>query len=139
MNEAPTIPTANGAPAFAETLLREPESAALARTMVRGALARWDLPELAEAAELIVSELVANAVDHARGNHIRVTVVRTRADRVRIAVVDRGTVRPEMRTVPPEADRGRGLVLIDAMSHGWGVHPMAWGKRVWADLDAEEL
>ncbi|MET9322023.1 ATP-binding protein [Streptomyces sp. NPDC003038] len=140
MNEAPPmpiVPAATTAPAYAETLTRKAEAAAVARRLVREALVAWQLPDLIDGATLVVSELVANAADHARGETIRVAVTRTRETRIRIAVVDRDpNRRPQLRAARLDADGGRGLVLVTAMSRAWGVHQMGWGKRVWADLEA---
>ncbi|MEU6655967.1 ATP-binding protein [Streptomyces sp. NPDC046900] len=94
----------------------------------------------AETAALVMSELVANAVRHARGPKIRMTVNRPADDRVYVAVVDREPRRlPELRTPAADALQGRGLLLVDAVAARWGydfmgtgVHP--WGKRVWAEL-----
>lgn len=68
--------SAIGAPAYTESLPRLPESASLARRLATHALAVWRLDLLAESAELVVTEFVANAADHARGALIRVTFTR---------------------------------------------------------------
>lgn len=127
-------PSGTSAPACSESLPRLPESAAAARRMVRTALDVWHLPMLVDGASLVVTELVANAVDHARGSCIRVTVTRTGETGVRIAVVDKDRKRPDLRPATPDDERGRGLWLVDAVSEVWGVDPLPWGKRVWAEL-----
>ncbi|MFJ5222690.1 ATP-binding protein [Streptomyces sp. NPDC088400] len=71
-----TIVRPIGHPGYNETLPREPESAATARRLVRAACAAWELEELAEDGALIVSELVSNAVQHARRESIRVVIDR---------------------------------------------------------------
>ncbi|WP_245737966.1 ATP-binding protein [Streptomyces sparsogenes] len=113
------------------------ESAALARQLVRTVLETWHLPQLVDDAMHVVSELVANAVDHARGGHIRFTVTRTDDRRVRLAVVDKSHAEPVLRTVSPSEEHGRGLVIVDALSLKWGIDPLPWGKRTWADLELE--
>lgn len=129
-------PSSAGAPICSESLPRHPASAGVARRMVRAALDAWHLPALVDEATLVVTELVANAADHARGSSIRVTVTRTGRSRVRIAVVDKDRRHPEIRPATSDDERGRGLRLVDAVSEVWGVDPLRWGKRVWAELDA---
>ncbi|MFV0131670.1 hypothetical protein ACLGI4_28940 [Streptomyces sp. HMX112] len=64
-------------------------------------------------------------------------MTRTRTTRVRVAVVDCDpNRRPQLCAASLDAEGGRGLVLVDAMSARWGVHTTGWGKRVWADLEA---
>ncbi|OMI33556.1 regulatory protein [Streptomyces sparsogenes DSM 40356] len=131
------MPSAVGAPAYTHVFPREVESAALARQLVRTVLETWHLPQLVDDAMHVVSELVANAVDHARGGHIRFTVTRTDDRRVRLAVVDKSHAEPVLRTVSPSEEHGRGLVIVDALSLKWGIDPLPWGKRTWADLELE--
>lgn len=130
---AATQPSAIGAPAYSHQFPREPESAARARHMVRAVLDTWHLPRLANDAMLITSELVSNAIDHARGASIRITVTRTEDRRVRIAVIDKSHAKPVLRAVLSGEERGRGLAVVDALSEKWGVDPLPWGKRVWAE------
>ncbi|MBO3682718.1 ATP-binding protein [Streptomyces sp. NEAU-YJ-81] len=131
-------PSAIGAPAYSQSYLREKESAALVRKMVRTVLETWHLPNLADGAEHVVSELVANAVDHARGRCFRLVVTRTSDDRVRVSVIDRSHDKPERKTPSPSEERGRGLAVVDAFSASWGVDQLPWGKRVWAELEADQ-
>ncbi len=108
-------------------------SLAAARRLVTGCCTGWDLPDLNDDATLIVSELVANAVEHA-GTKMLLLVSRRR-DGVHIAVCDEDPALPRV----PEHDevlhlRGRGLMLIEAITHCWGAMPTATGKVVWATL-----
>ncbi|MEV5596264.1 ATP-binding protein [Streptomyces sp. NPDC052496] len=127
-----------GPPGYTETLSRTPGSAATARRLVRAALAAWDLEELAEDGALIVSELVCNAVRHARSRSVRVSVTRPGAARVRIAVVDKSMQLPELREPGGEDESGRGLTLVAGLAPAWGADPLPWGKRVWAELHGKE-
>ncbi|MFD7666266.1 ATP-binding protein [Streptomyces sp. NPDC059788] len=122
----------------AETLPRTPESAATARRLVHNALSAWGLEELAGDGALIVSELVSNAVQHARSRSIRVTITRPEAARVRIGVVDKSKRLPMSRQPDGEDEHGRGLTLVEALSRYWGTDPLPWGKRVWAELHEME-
>lgn len=126
-------------PAYTETLPRAPESARYARRLVDLALAVWGMGELRDAAEIVVSELLTNAVLHARRASVRVTVTRMSDNRARVSVVDLSRTRPKRRAAGSTEESGRGLEIVDALSHGqWGVDSTRWGKRVWADLAPEE-
>ncbi|MEU6523579.1 ATP-binding protein [Streptomyces sp. NPDC046924] len=128
-----------GCPGYSETLPRQPESAGVARSLVRAALAVWGLDELADDGALIVSELVSNAVRHARSHSIRVTVTRPGTARVYIGVVDKSRACPEPREPDEEDESGRGLTLVGSLADDWGTDVLPWGKRVWAVLHGEEL
>jgi anti-sigma regulatory factor (Ser/Thr protein kinase) len=129
-----TLVTADGVPVVTESLPRMAASASIARDIVRQAVETWGLAGLADSATLVVTELVANAVMHARGDSIRVTVTRVAQRRVWVAVVDRAPVSELPRPSDPLAEGGRGLFLVQAVSAGWGVDDLGWGKRVWAEL-----
>ncbi|KOG11482.1 hypothetical protein ADK34_34235 [Streptomyces viridochromogenes] len=107
--------------------------------MVRTALTLWGLDSLTEDATLVITELVANAVDHSRLPSIRVTVSRPTPNGIRLGVVDRSRTVPTLRT-DPEADqlRGRGLTLVDTLTNSWGTELYRWGKQVWAELHEED-
>jgi MEDS: MEthanogen/methylotroph, DcmR Sensory domain/Histidine kinase-like ATPase domain len=110
-----------------------PFAAQVARRFVRDALRGWQLAGLADNAELVVSELVSNAIRHG-GQRFRLTVSRS-ADGVRLAVTDPSPALPTPRTDDLDGSiNGRGMHLIEAVSCAWGttVHPD--GKTVWADI-----
>ncbi|MFD3948024.1 ATP-binding protein [Streptomyces sp. NPDC058579] len=125
-----------GHPAYSQTLPRAPQSAAVARKLVRTALTLWGLGSLIDDTTLVVTELVSNAVDHSRLPSIRVIVSRPSTNGVRVGVVDRSKVIP-MMTLDSNGDqlRGRGLVLVDALTEQWGTELYLWGKQVWAELE----
>ncbi|MFE0800545.1 ATP-binding protein [Streptomyces sp. NPDC058812] len=114
------------------------ESAAVARRLVRTALAAWDLEDRIDDAVVIITELVSNAVDHGRLASIRVVLSRPTEGWVRLGVVDRSTAIPMLRT-DSNGDqlRGRGLLLVDHLTERWGTDLYQWGKQVWADLQCE--
>lgn len=124
-----------GHPGYSETLPREPESAAAARRLTNAALSCWGLEELAEDAALIVTELVANAVQHTRGESIRVVVERTAVQTVRVAVADCSRARPVRRAAGDGDEYGRGLFLVAALAADWGTDERGRGKIVWAGLE----
>ncbi|MGW3569616.1 ATP-binding protein [Streptomyces sp. NPDC000941] len=133
-------PRRTGHPGYTLNGRRTPETAQEGRRLTHVALAAWGLADEAETAALIMSELVANAARHARGHTIRMTVNRPADNRVYVAVIDRAPLKvPTMLTPGPDAVQGRGLLLVDAVSHQWGWEYMGtgtrpWGKRVWATL-----
>ena len=119
----------------AVVLPAESGSCSRARRLVDEAVTNWGLPEeFADDAALVVTELVSNGADHAEGP-LRLTVSRTEAG-VRIEVHDRSTALPVVRPVSPESPRGRGMIIVNALSAAWGVEPDDEGKTVWAELAA---
>ncbi|MFD0078624.1 ATP-binding protein [Streptomyces sp. NPDC127166] len=112
-----------------------PASRGVAWRLVAAVLDRWELPELTISAELIVSELVANAVLHIRtgGAPVRVVVTRVPGGRVQVAVSDLDQRPPILVQAGPDAESGRGLALVAALSASWGWERRPWGKRVWAE------
>ncbi|WP_432131238.1 ATP-binding protein [Streptomyces tendae] len=132
------MPHHTGHPGYSETLPGLEESAEEARRLVRTALAAWYLEDLTDTALLLVSELVANAVKHTNSRVIRVVITRPSERFVRIGVVDKARVLPEL--VKPDDDlltSGRGLLLVDALAERWGTDVHRWGKQVWAELMSE--
>jgi len=109
-----------------------PGSAALARRFVDDTLGSWGCDPIAEAGRLLVSELVTNAVLHARTD-ISVVVTLLRGG-VRVEVHDRSTAAPVVRHYEDEAMTGRGLALVDQLAARWGVDRRGDGKSVWFEL-----
>ena len=115
------------------TLPAVPESARTARGRVRAALTAPGLRELADDAEVVVSELVANAVQHA-GSPADVALITTAGELI-IIIVDSSPVLPTMSTAGDDAESGRGLAIVDAVTGGqWGCWKSSAGKLVWARL-----
>lgn len=112
-----------------------PLSPGKARRLLACHLVTWGLPGLVDTAGLVVSELVTNALTHGcPDGH----VLRTRFERlehgVRIEVHDAGPGKPERGQASADAESGRGLDLVDALTGGdWGVSDRnGIGKTVWA-------
>ncbi|WP_169314141.1 ATP-binding protein [Streptomyces piniterrae] len=107
-----------------------------ARRIIRTELARWGLHEHVEIAELLVSELVTNALRHAWGPiHLRMSHSpdgRT----LRCDIADGSPATPPASRPPARADEehGRGLHLVDQLSTRWGARRTAAGKTVWFEL-----
>jgi anti-sigma regulatory factor (Ser/Thr protein kinase) len=130
------VASTTGDPAYSGVLQRDEQAAEEARKILAMVLAVWKLEQLAEDANLLVTELVSNAARHARGSVVRITVTRTARYRVRVAVTDKSRTLPKLVLGDPLDETGRGLRLVDAMSSAWGVTPYNWGKCVWAEVAA---
>ena len=111
-------------------------AAARARRFVSDTLRGWGCDDAIPDAQLLVSELVTNAVLHAR-SATRVTVERS-STTVRVSVDDDSSTQPRLRELGPEAVTGRGLLLVDRIAQRWGVDPRADGKCVWFEVDGRE-
>lgn len=65
---------------------------------------------------------------------MRVSVIRSSDDRVRITVSDNSRATPVVRKPSSDAEAGRGMLLIEAHACRWGTDVCQWGKHVWAEL-----
>jgi uncharacterized protein YjbJ (UPF0337 family)/anti-sigma regulatory factor (Ser/Thr protein kinase) len=113
----------------------EPRAPREARKFVTETLARWSCDRLAEAASLLTSELVTNAVLHA-GTPVELTLCRMGGG-VRVEVADEAPQSVE-RARPvrqEEATTGRGLTMVEALAEHWGVTLARSGKSVWFELE----
>jgi anti-sigma regulatory factor (Ser/Thr protein kinase) len=113
------------------TLPASAPSVRRARALVRASLSSWGLPGIADTAELLVSELVTNAVQHGRGP---IEVRLLRGTSLIIEVADSSLAPPLIRMPDTLAETGRGLQLIKSLAQRWGVRRGTDGKIVWCDL-----
>jgi anti-sigma regulatory factor (Ser/Thr protein kinase) len=129
--------------AVADPVMRSwPQAAASvgqARRVLRVTLALWGRGDLADELEVVVSELMTNAVQHARGlDGVIGTTYRLLPGvrGVRVEVRDGDPLRrPRVRPMTAEDFGGRGLHLVDELTcHHWGVEAATGGKTVWAEL-----
>lgn len=111
----------------------EPEDAApgRARRLARRALSRWGLEELSDAVELLVSEVVTNAVRYAERP---VTLRLLRTDVLRCEVGDDSPQLPRQRRARDTDEGGRGLFLVNRLARRWGATRLSSGKVVWFEL-----
>ena len=111
----------------------------LARQATHEALASWRLAHLEDTAVLLVSELVTNAVRHARtGGSVLALRLEIAGSWLRIEVHDADPRLPEPRTPAGHDESGFGFVLIEALADKWGVRETGVGKAVWAELDTRQ-
>ncbi|MFG6200731.1 ATP-binding protein [Nonomuraea sp. JJY05] len=103
-----------------------------ARHAARVQLAEWGLQQACDFAELLISELVTNAVRHARGL-VRISL--SAADGLlRCEVEDSSPVPPSPRAAARDDEGSRGLLLVEVLSSGWGSIPTGRGKLVWFEV-----
>ncbi|MFD5629823.1 MULTISPECIES: ATP-binding protein [unclassified Streptomyces] len=120
-------------------LPRTPHSAPRARQLLRTQLTHWRIEgEVAEAAELLLSELITNSLKHASappGHEIGLRLA-TYEGRLRVEVADTDDRRPLPRRAAPGDEGGRGLALVQALAERWGFCPRSHGsgKATWAEL-----
>ena len=133
-----------------------PEAARNARQFVRELLTCWGLGYLTDDAELIIAELVGNAVKHGLRTRPQIHQPRTgqaeasssaagpfglrlcllrRVGEVMLAVIDPSGEAPKPKAPSYSGESGRGLQIVGALSHVWGWSPIeGHGKAVWAVL-----
>ncbi|MGP3982552.1 SpoIIE family protein phosphatase [Streptomyces sp. KR80] len=102
-----------------------------ARRLARRALARWDLEELTDSVELLISEVVTNAVRYAERP---ITLRLLRTDVLRCEVGDDVPQLPRLRQARPSDEGGRGLYLVNKLTRRWGATRLSTGKVVWFEL-----
>lgn len=116
-------------------LSRELTSVRRARRLATAQLGEWDLQDLADTAELLVSELVTNALRHTRGP-LRLNLY-ARGSHLRCEVEDTDSTGPVRRFVDADAEGGRGTELLDLLTEAWGSTPTATGKTMWFEIPTQ--
>ncbi|MYW47307.1 SpoIIE family protein phosphatase [Streptomyces sp. SID161] len=107
----------------------DPREVGRARRLVREQLLDWGLPQTVETAELLVSEVVTNAVRHTGADRIGLRVVRT--DALLFEVTDDEPALPAMITAGPDDESGRGLRVVSRLAREWGASATGHRKTVW--------
>jgi len=109
----------------------QPTSVARARELARDQLLEWGLDDLVDTTELLVSELVTNALRHGYGD-IRLRLL---LDRTLVCEVwDSALLQPRRRRARDTDEGGRGLQLVAMLSQSWGSRRTHGGKTVWFEL-----
>lgn len=122
----------------------DPAVVSSARTLAARQLTQWGLDHLAESTELIVSELLTNAIIHGNGNGNGGCHSDCRSDRtvglrllrhsmLTCEVSDAGHSHPLVRHPRSTDEHGRGLFLVTQLSRRWGTRRIPDGKIIWAD------
>ena len=119
-----------------------PAAAAEARRRVRDAIRSWQVPVDLDAALLLTSELVTNAVRHESGQRTQraqavVLAIACSRGRLRVDVYDTSRSLPAVAEVPADAETGRGLLLVETLSDEWGFYRTPAGKAVYFALAFE--
>ncbi|WP_405996882.1 PAS domain S-box protein [Streptomyces sp. NBC_00829] len=124
------------APVTSQTvvLAADPRSVGEGRRFLQSTLALWgkDDEHLRETACLLASELLSNAVSHSCGP-VRLRL-RHAGRELSVEVCDGSPILPQARFAAPDAESGRGLLLVDSLASSWGTLPTAEGKAVWFSL-----
>ncbi|WP_328767970.1 ATP-binding protein [Streptomyces sp. NBC_00286] len=126
-------------------LSRSRRSVPRSRAALHAVLGEWEVAQdVLETAELVLSELVTNAlrVPVPSDRQVSVRIARSPEDGLlRLEVSDAGSGRPEVRKPSDDETGGRGLLLVEALAHRWGVERRAGGigKTVWAELKASDI
>lgn len=108
----------------------DPAAVSDARKAASRVLTEWGLEDLAFTTELVVSELVTNAIRHATGP-VRLRLVKERA--LTCEVFDGSATAPHLRHPRTTDEGGRGLLLVSQFSQRWGTRYVPGGKIIWAE------
>jgi hypothetical protein len=126
-------PSAEAVTEASREFLPHPDAPRAARRFLEAALEDCGHSEtLIDDARLVISELVTNAVMHAR-SPLAVSVLSGQS-KVRLAVRDKSPMRPMLRPTTPGAVPRHGLQIVGVLSSNWGVQPTPDGKSAWAEL-----
>ncbi|MFJ4847657.1 SpoIIE family protein phosphatase [Streptomyces sp. NPDC088733] len=109
----------------------DPSDVGRARALTRAQLAEWGLEGLGELTELLVSELVTNAL---RAASHEVSLRLMRVGKLLVEVSDDDHNLPQLRRADADDEEGRGLALVSNLSRRWGTSRKAVGKVVWFEL-----
>ncbi|MET8292231.1 SpoIIE family protein phosphatase [Streptomyces sp. NPDC005132] len=112
-------------------LLEDLSEVARARDLASLQVARWGLPEAAFLAELVVSELVTNAIRYG-GSPVQLRLIRH--DTLICEVSDGSNTAPHLRRARTFDEGGRGLFIVAQLAERWGTRQQSDGKTIWAEL-----
>ncbi|WP_433456611.1 SpoIIE family protein phosphatase (plasmid) [Streptomyces sp. CA-142005] len=108
----------------------DPAAVSRARALATGQLAQWGLDYLSPSTELIVSELVTNAIQHSDG---MIGLRLIHHESLTCEVYDTSTSYPRLRHPHTMDENGRGLLLVSQLSRRWGTRHTPEGKLIWAE------
>ncbi|MER5513949.1 SpoIIE family protein phosphatase [Streptomyces sp. NPDC002763] len=113
-------------------LALDPAEVRRARAVVREQLHDWGLARLADPAELMVSELVTNALRHSHSRPVQLRLIR--GETLLCEVDDDDHALPTLLSAEPGATAGRGLRVVSTLAREWGTSRTTAGKTVWFEL-----
>jgi anti-sigma regulatory factor (Ser/Thr protein kinase) len=132
---APARATRQGPYRNVVSLAAGPPAAAQARRHVGAVIKAWQVPVDPDVAVLLTSELVTNASQHDPGGHQPIQlVIAWAANELCVEVHDGSRAAPVPVDAPPDAEAGRGLMLLASLSKSWGYRETAGGKAVYFTL-----
>jgi anti-sigma regulatory factor (Ser/Thr protein kinase) len=111
-----------------------PAEVPLVRRAAVAQLSQWGMPDAAEEAELLVTELATNVIKHVGEGASATLILERRDDRLRVEVHDKSHTVPSLRTASGDDECGRGLHLLAALVVDWGIVLTAAGKAVWCEI-----
>ncbi|WP_329288051.1 ATP-binding protein [Streptomyces sp. NBC_01455] len=114
-----------------------PAELPLLRQRLRSLLDHWGVSAVAEEAELAVTELAANVIKHVGEGAAATLVLEPGQDRLRVELHDKSHAVPTLSSGSCDAECGRGLHLLSAMSLEWGTLLTVTGKAVWCEIPLE--
>jgi anti-sigma regulatory factor (Ser/Thr protein kinase) len=133
-------PGGDGPHACLLTFASLPSTPRWARALARDTLRGWALDSVTDTVELLLSELVTNAVKAGAPDAVVRVAIRATTDRIRIEVADGCAGSPHVDDPDPDTEGGRGLLLVSTISAEWGTYPAplrpgkADGKVVWCEI-----
>ena len=123
---------------FRTDLATDPQPARQARAAIRHALATWGIDDPCGDAELLASELVANAAEHSDGTPISLALRRHAGlgerPGITCEITDGSPAMPRRTEPGPDSERGRGLAIVDTLARSSGVQASQAGKTSWFTL-----
>lgn len=110
-------------------------SVRLARRVARTVLAAWQLQDTQETAVLLLSELLRNAIQHARDTETIVVELEAVKSCLRMEIANQDARWLQPRIPDESGESGFDFLLLDALASKWGVRQTATGRAVWAELE----
>lgn len=114
----------------------ETAAVASARRFTESWLAQWKLSHLTDTMNLLVSELVTNAVVHG-GTQADLKLL-FHSGRLRVEVRDGNNAKPKVKNYSTTATTGRGMQIVDALADCWGTRNEGPGKVVWLEFEVSQ-
>ncbi|MBE4740110.1 ATP-binding protein [Streptomyces caniscabiei] len=122
------------------TFTADPEEVAALRRLLRLHLGLWGLREVVDEAQLCLSELVSNVITHVGPGTPGTLAVSMSGTHLRIEVHDPDTrALPTLMAAEADAERGRGMALVDAVADRWGVQLHDGRKVTWCELETRPV